>query len=226
MYQAWDSRINRYVRFIHPIKTAGTSISQWMEDTYVDVIEWPHQQWINVPAPEDNTFTFTVFRNPWDRLESIYLELGRVVNDLSIVDARYGVTNTDYLERRITPRFNSEDWHKGFEYFVDIIQDESQQSRLEHTLPEGIVFRAHTSQLSHWPTDWPVHVLRFDNVSNDWNDMWKQFGITEKSLPHSKNYPHPESLHTARTRSVVEKIWEDDVSYFVSSRQDLYPIEK
>ena len=206
MHQAWDNRINKHVRFIHPIKTAGTSISQWMEDQYGEVTTWAHQSWTDVPQPEGPAFVFTVFRNPWDRMEGIYFEIGRV------------------LKYKPIPITQSQ-WDKGFEYFVCLFEDVANTAHLEHTNPYGLVIKAWRSQLAHWPTDHPFHVLNFDNLNDDWSSMWKQFDIVADSLPHKRHHPHPVSLHTARTRSVIENIWADDLEYFESGH-NRYLVEK
>ena len=206
MHQAWDSRINRYVRYVHPIKTAGTSISNWMDDQYGEVTTWAHQPWDCVPAPLDSTFAFTVFRNPWDRMEGMYFEIGRV------------------LKQRTLP-ITQEQWDKGFEYFVELFKDVTDTAHLEFTNPHGLVIKAWRSQLTYWPTDYPFHVLNFDNLNDDWINMWKTFDIAADILPHKRHHPHPVSLHTARTRSVIETIWEDDLEYFESGH-NRYLIEK
>jgi hypothetical protein len=220
MYQAWDHRINQHIRFIHPVKTAGTSISDWMRDKFDNVIEWPHQPWNSVAKPETSTFAFTVFRNPWDRIESSYLEFGRVLQKISIMQDRYGLIDNNTSSSKTDSLYNLADWNKGFEYFVDTVADKDGRKKLEITLPEGLVVRGWISQLAHWPNDHPLHVLSFKDLHADWKSMWKKFDIDVEDLPHAKNHPHPESLHTARTRSLVEQIWEDDVRYFASFRQD------
>ena len=218
MYQAWDHRINQQIRFIHPIKTAGTSIGDWMQSTYAHVIEWTHQAWDDVPKPETQmpTFAFTVFRNPWDRIESLYLEFGRIIK----MEDHYGLPIDDGPPVPADMLFTLEEWNKGFEYFVDMIADEEGRKKIEIDMPEGVIVKGWRSQLAYWPTDHPLHVLSFRDLHTDWKSMWKKFDIDVEDLPHAKNHPHPESLHTARTRSLVEQIWKDDVSYFASSCRD------
>ena len=204
MWQVWDPTLEKNIRFIHPIKTAGTSISDWLGSNYNEIVNWPHQPWYSVPLPEKPTFTFVVFRNPWDRLESIYWEIGRAMNKKSLP-------------------ITQEEWNKGFENFVKIFDDnffneDARSKKLEFTRPDGFVIKPWMSQLAHWPKDQSVHVLNFNNLDQHWVDMWNSLGVeSATSLPHSRHYPHPESLHTTYTKKVVEKIWPEDVEYFLKS---------
>lgn len=61
------------ITFIHNPKTAGTSISQWLDDNFETVEGRKHGSWKE--AQEffpDTVFTFGVVRNPWERLASWY----------------------------------------------------------------------------------------------------------------------------------------------------------
>jgi len=61
------------ITFIHNPKTAGTSISTWLDDNFVTKRGRKHGHWeeVNEYFP-DTVFTFGVVRNPWSRLASWY----------------------------------------------------------------------------------------------------------------------------------------------------------
>ena len=66
------------ITFIHNPKTAGTSISQWLDDNFKTIEGRKHGSWKE--AQEffpDTVFTFGVVRNPWERLASWFKFAGQ-----------------------------------------------------------------------------------------------------------------------------------------------------
>lgn len=61
------------ITFIHNPKTAGTSISQWLDENFVTKIGRKHGNYAEMQTyfPETN-YNFGVVRNPWSRLVSWY----------------------------------------------------------------------------------------------------------------------------------------------------------
>lgn len=65
------------ITFIHNPKTAGTSISQWLDDNFNTIEGRKHGSWKEVDEFFPKTiFTFGVVRNPWERLASWYMFAG------------------------------------------------------------------------------------------------------------------------------------------------------
>lgn len=61
------------IAFIHNPKTAGTSISSWLDNNFKTVPGRKHGNYNEVTAFfPDTVFTFGVVRNPWERLASWY----------------------------------------------------------------------------------------------------------------------------------------------------------
>jgi len=66
------------ITFIHNPKTAGTSISQWLDDNFKTVAGRKHGHHVEVAEFfPDTVFTFGVVRNPWERLASWYMFAGQ-----------------------------------------------------------------------------------------------------------------------------------------------------
>jgi hypothetical protein len=62
------------ISFIHNPKTAGTSISTWLDDNFTTKRGRKHGHHLEVKEYfPDTVFTFGVVRNPWSRLASWYL---------------------------------------------------------------------------------------------------------------------------------------------------------
>ena len=61
------------IAFIHNPKTAGTSISNWLDENFVTKRGRKHGHHLEVKEYfPDTVFTFAVVRNPWSRLASWY----------------------------------------------------------------------------------------------------------------------------------------------------------
>lgn len=62
------------ISFIHNPKTAGTSISTWLDENFATKRGRKHGHHIEIKEYfPDTVFTFGVVRNPWSRLASWYL---------------------------------------------------------------------------------------------------------------------------------------------------------
>lgn len=65
------------ITFIHNPKTAGTSISAWLDENFRTIEGRKHGNWKEVDEFFPNTnFTFGVVRNPWARIASWYKFVG------------------------------------------------------------------------------------------------------------------------------------------------------
>lgn len=75
------------ITFIHNPKTAGTSISQWLDENFKTIEGRKHGGWKEVDEFFPNTiFTFGVVRNPWARMASWYKFVGSGSFESWIVD--------------------------------------------------------------------------------------------------------------------------------------------
>lgn len=82
------------ITFIHNPKTAGTSISTWLDDNFKTVVGRKHGSSKEVKEFfPDTVFTFGVVRNPWSRLASWYYFANH-----------HNQTFYDWLLYRIEPR--------------------------------------------------------------------------------------------------------------------------
>ena len=64
---------DHHIAFIHNPKTAGTSISKWLDDNFATVAGRKHGNYLEVKEFFPNTiFSFGVVRNPWERIASWY----------------------------------------------------------------------------------------------------------------------------------------------------------
>ena len=93
----WDNT-NKWI-FLHPKKCAGTSIEIILRKHFVDTREEPKgsQHWSldsiipYLSSPLDSYFIFSVARNPWDRMVSMYYHALRHDN--------YNSTFTEYIKK-------------------------------------------------------------------------------------------------------------------------------
>lgn len=66
------------ITFIHNPKTAGTSVSQWLDDNFITIRGRKHGNHVEVKEFFPKTvYTFGVVRDPWERMVSWYLFAGK-----------------------------------------------------------------------------------------------------------------------------------------------------
>jgi len=186
--------------FIHIPKVAGTSIKQALGLPGGGHPPWQYFYQSHLQLWRQYT-SFTVVRNPWDRLVSAY---------------RYAQMKESYWHNEKVG-FHP-DHHllkdKPFKDFVLILHDD--RGRLKH---------------ESWfnQTDWLAGtnpsekkimtdtVLRFETLARDFNKLCRQLGIPPKKLPvknRSKRGRDYRQYYNENTRKIVADIYESDIDIF------------
>lgn len=176
---------DKKIIFIHIPKTAGTSIINVFGINKVDHIlakDIKKKQW-------ENYFTFTVIRNPFDRLVSHY-----------IYHTKYYGKGTIFKYLKIN------EWKNiSFEKYIEIIKNNNDKinnfrSQYEFiTHPSGILIN---------------QILYFENLKNDWVKIKDKFNL--KDLSHTKRTIHKDYrfYYNFKTKKFVETFYKDDLEFF------------
>lgn len=175
--------------FVHINKTAGTSIGRAIGLPIKDhltakeiIAKTGRQNW-------DAAYKFTVVRNPWDKVVSLY-EYRRKKNKSQI--ASRGITFTEWVE--LTHGENRNPFYydnvKSFQAQVEWLKDDD----------------------GHITVDF---VARFETLHSDFEQIREAIG-TKADLPHLNASSHKiyKDYYTDETREIIARWYHEDIEIF------------
>jgi len=178
------------VAFVHIPKTGGASVYRWwyqnLKDSQYQLIRNDHLFLNSIQENYDTSFTIT--RNTWDRLISLY------------------VFQKVKCEQRIPKNYKVEHytkmldvWHKGIEYYID------------YSLDKG--YNGTTSQLEY--IKGVENIFSNETLSDDFKKIkkWFQCDIPLKRNVHIGKYNKKDYL-TPKFIDFVYKRFEKEIEYF------------
>lgn len=176
--------------FLHIPKTAGTSILDWLRTNKgnSNIVEWEtHPK--HSELPQGNT-SFTIVRNPWDRMVSAYHYLKKI----SLPEGSSWLKLNDITEDNF-PTF--EVWIKNLHNYKN---------------PDAYWFRPETPQVE-W-LDKPIDIiLRYENLTEDFKQIQLCFNCNIE-LPHHYKTDHLNyrKYYNDNTKSIVEQFNKSDIA--------------
>ena len=185
---------NHGLTFVHIPKNAGNSVIQWLQKhrmqlgNQVYLLEY-HQSLTQMATYIPIMQTFTVVRNPYDRVVSGYLY------------ARDG--KSDWCQH-FRAKNNMKETFPDFATFVD---------RLEHHQTMHW-FTPATNQYE-WIANGVTWLLKLENIDNDFKVIQDLFGIYtplgKKNVTQRNQY---QDYYTDKERKKVAKVFEHDLDFF------------
>lgn len=174
--------LDHSVAFIHNPKTAGTSITEWLDFNFKTVKGRKHGNYKDVEEFFPKTvFTFGVVRNPWERLASWYAFSNRNENFQDWLQTRLSMRNSMGMSFR--PNIN---WSNNW-YYIGTPQ-------------------------ADWLGDNINCVLRFENLEDDFYNIQKLLGCNRPLPKlNSSNYDNYKDLYTNDLVEFVRDIFIKDV---------------
>jgi hypothetical protein len=188
--------------FIHVPKTAGTTVGLWMQ-SYItqpgtEVKYWDyHPLCSSIQNTFAKNFTFTVVRNPWDRMVSYY----NWVKDVK--DYRNSQFVTD---NNLDPN----NW-PSFEWFI------TNMDNFTYNNPRGpYKTGAHAPQV-YWHDGQIDAYLKFENLDKDFVQIQNIFECHEPlekikvSRPPNDDY---KNYYNDTTKAIVDRLYAEDIERF------------
>lgn len=181
------------ISYLHIPKTAGTSILDWIRNTAPVIQEWeshPKNSVLKTVCP--NNTTFTVIRNPWDRMVSAY----HYLRQISLPKGSSWLKINNINEENF-PTF--EDWILNLHNYNN---------------PEAYWFRPETAQ-SEWIDSSVEIVLKYETLDTDFKTIQDLFK-SSAPLPHhykSKRSNYKDYYNDV-TKTIVANLNEKDIDTF------------
>ena len=171
-------------------KTGSRSLHMVFSDR--DII-FPPEQFDHVPDFARNYFSFSIVRNPWDRLVSCWMQ--KIITQEPTEE-----------QFRSDIRWELNYQKPSFKDFIKIISDD-----------ENI------TKDSHWALYFniiPVSDLdfigRFENLQEDFNIICDKIGIPRQKLPreNKSKHKHYTEYYDDETKQIVAEKYKKDIEYF------------
>jgi hypothetical protein len=181
------------ITFLHIPKTAGTSILDWLRSNSAsnDTTEWDsHPKHSSIWSPHSTSFT--VIRNPWDRMVSAY----HYLKNISLPEGSSWLALNNITK----------DNFPTFEAWIGNLHN--------YKNPDAYWFRPETQQVE-W-LDKPVDiVLNFENLAEDFKQIQHQYGCFNP-LPvlYASKHKFYKNYYTEKTKSLVAKFSQRDIDIF------------
>ena len=180
---------NKLIWYLTPKCGSTTFHDQFRENN----INFPTEQYTQVPNFAKNYFSFSVVRNPWDRLVSCWMD--KVITRKP--------TETQF---RNGLRWELNYQKPGFKDFIEII-----------TETENI------TKDSHWDLYFNIipvididFIGKFENLQEDFNTICDKIGIPQQTLQYENatKHKHYTEYYDDETRQIVAEKYRKDIEYF------------
>lgn len=181
--------------FVHIPRSAGTSIGHWLKDNKGNS---SYQEWYNHPrlqAMDPKGVSFTVVRNPWDRIVSLY----HFSKNVKVQG--YPHISNEWAQNYINQINGITEW-PDFETWVVNLET--------FKMPEVFPFTMLTQQ-THWANGLNI-VLHYENLEQEFTKIQELVNCynplqKENSSTHD-NYKY---LYTSKTKDLIYKWFKEDI---------------
>lgn len=157
---------NTSILFIHIPKTGGKSIFAYLQDSMPNCSIFKKEHGTVEYFIKNNikfSYSFTVVRNPYDRVVSFYKELYRIITDRDLNSKLTGFA------------IDLKDWQKGLDFFIHEIL--LQPFFKDFTQPQiNYITYKNKTRLQD--------ILYFENIHSDLRKLSIDTPLKNKTLPH------------------------------------------
>jgi hypothetical protein len=186
----------RNITFLHIPKTAGTSMIDWLltnqgESQHIKWDTHPKHSTLLEQIPNPN-FTFTVVRNPWDRMVSMY----HYMKDIAVNEGSKWL-ELNNISSGIFPTFDY--WITNLDSFQ---------------VPAAYWFNGLNSQIE-WIDRSVDLIIRYEKLEEELEQVRDVINLRVPFPHHYKSkHTYYTDYYTSNTRNLVDKIFEKDIELF------------
>ena len=220
-------KITNKLIFLHIPKTGGSSIETVLSQAFgkADIHHYSISQIQQRKLKDENVDeykTFTVIRNPFERIISTWRQW---------VYHWDGYINEPYMNNHITPRTPFKEYVLAIKEYFDGNADVNEEKDSVHVSDKyGHLNQSHIETLNWWLKKNDGNLikcdfLRFEDLSNEWDSYRHTLHIHKYNaeLPHENKFHIPQRIKLTRNRDelydeetykVVSKIYKDEIRRF------------
>jgi chondroitin 4-sulfotransferase 11 len=186
--------------FIHIPKTGGTSIRRQLGN-HPSLKCYNHRpyEWVmdQIEHSRNSQFVFTIVRNPWDRILSLY----HYWKQQEVKHQFYK------YDKRIVDHIKS--INMSFKQFIHSIQEKDPIIMSKNHVNPYIEYYLPSLE----PLD---YIGRFENLQQDFNTICDKIGIPHQQLPHANKskHKHYTEYYDDETKQIVAERYAKDIEHF------------
>jgi hypothetical protein len=194
--------LDRYkIAFIHIPKCAGTSVNKWLEQFQIPERISAHPTLESLKRTREIDFSFTIVRNPWDRLVSFY-HFTKNIRDPQGILIQHGITN-QMLQDMFYQCNGYSVWPSFDQWLRDLHNFKKPEIMKDFPTP--------MTQQHQWVNGLDV-VLRVENLEHDFRQIQEKFNCsTPLPLENTSTHTSYQDYYTAETKDLVANWFADDI---------------
>lgn len=199
--------------FVHVQKNAGISVEKVLKDRFSDARHWHGRHGHVINGIEeigreswDAYFSFSIVRNPWDRMVSWYSMIQREYKKLpSIKQASNAPFDSPFWNHVVR---DSHDFESFLRNCTDVIYENDCHKSFAFNQADYLV-----DENGNLAIDF---VGRFETLAADMSDVFRRLGIKRAKLPkkNTSRHVHYSEYYTPDTRDLVARRFEKDIEMF------------
>tara|TARA_Y100000389_G_scaffold40765_1_gene35330 strand:- start:142 stop:771 length:630 start_codon:yes stop_codon:yes gene_type:complete len=197
---------NRYV-YIKQYKVGSSSIDEYTKDHRLCGFDATPEQ---LQTDYKDWFKFSVVRNPYDRVVSVYVDkcVQNPVDRINRGETKLQTCQQIILKALKKPKRLDQFADITFEDFIRVLPEIYFKDW--HFIPQSPFLVNTKGQLV------ADKIARFENYDEEVKDILTKLGFHIEEMPHKnktirKNY---KEYYTEETRSIVARLYKDDLAYF------------
>jgi len=193
------------ITFIHIPKSAGTSLRKCLSENDENFRQVGQGHSIikdGMPKEIRDYKTFTVVRNPWDRMVSLYKFCTEIKTNSRIGPKGYFIPNKDIIGLDFNIWLTTK--------FHGVFKVKSLKGRSLTKIPQLEWIDMPNNKIA------VDHILRFENINEDFKSFCGEVGIPNYELPYMNktNRKHYSEYYNDKSIDWVSKYFERDIKEF------------